>query len=340
VRLSIIVPSWNGPAILASHLPSVVAEAERLEGGCEVLVVDDGSDTGKNELEEAVRSSGPLVRLIRQREHLGFSATCNRGAAKARGHFLLFLNSDMHVEEGCLTALLAALDAEPSVLAASPVILNLEEGFPESTSRMRFRRGVFDPVFPGREGEAAPVRGRVRRTAFVCGGALACRRRRFLDTGGFATVYSPAYWEDTDFGWRALREGYTLLEVGDARALHDHASTTSIQLGDRRIRHMYERNRLLFTWIHLSGARSWLAHLAWLPVRLTASMVRRDVVGRALLSALARAGPVWRQRRRLSTTARAAGDLLRRLASAGKAGWPRTEDEPGASIGGRLRDAT
>jgi len=340
VRLSIVVPSWNGPAILESHLPSVVAEAERLEGGCEVLVVDDGSDTGRTGIEEAARSSGPLVRLIRQREHLGFSATCNRGAAESRGRFLLFLNSDMHVEEGCFTALLAALEAQPAVLAASPVILNLEEGFPESTSRMRFRRGVFDPVFPGRGGEAAPVRGRVRRTAFVCGGALACPRQRFLDMGGFSAVYSPAYWEDTDFGWRALRAGDILLEVGDARALHDHASTTSTQLGERRIRHLYERNRFLFTWIHLSGARHWLVHLAWLPVRLTASGVRRDVVGRALLSALTRVGPVWRERRRLSRTARTAGDLLRRLDSAGEAGWPATADEPRASTGGCQRDAT
>jgi GT2 family glycosyltransferase len=338
-HLSIVIPSWNAAGVLAPHLPRILDEAAHVAGGVEVLVVDDGSDAGLDATIALVAAAGPPARLIRRPQHEGFMATANAGAREAAGEFLLFLNTDMHVEEGCFETLLAALDRHSEAFAVTPVIVNLEEGFAESTTRIRFRRGVLDPLSPGRNGQPPPQPGELRRIAYPCGGAMACRRRQFLDLGGFLELYGPVYWDDADIGWRARRTGYEVLEVGAARILHDHASTIGAHYAPARIGRLYERNRLLCTWINLVGARAWLAHLGWLFPRWAGAVLRRQPAGSALPLALARLPCAWRERRRQRPTRAVARELLAEVMRGGAAGWPiAPQTAPSGAEQGAKRD--
>ena len=321
-RLSVVIPAWNAGSVLAAHLPRVVDEAARVDGGAEVLVVDDGSDLPRDTTEAVVRVAGPPARLIRKSRHEGFMGTANAGAREAVGTYLFFLNADMHVEEGCFEKLLAVLDAHPEAFAVTPVIVNLEEGFPESTTQYRFWRGVLDLISPGRHGVPPPREDELRRIAYPCGGAMVCLRQVFLDLGGFLELYGPIYWDDADLGWRARRAGYDAFEFGGARILHDHARTIGAYYSPREIRCVYERNRLLCTWINLAGVRPWLAHLGWLLPRWFGAVVRREPTARALPRALARLPRAARERRGQRRTRRAARTLLAQLVRAGASGWP------------------
>lgn len=328
VRLSVIVPAWNAAEIFAPHLPRLLEEANSLPGGVEVIVVDDGSLEGLPPLEDLLaRANGP-VRLLRRAAHRGFAVTANAGAQSARGEYLLFLNDDMHVEQGCFRALVDTLEGRPEVFAVSPVIVNLEEGLPESTIRTRFHHGVFDHVFPGRAGTPPPAPGTVRRVAYACGGAFACRRTEFLELGGFPEMLSPVYWEDAGLGWIARRRGFESIESGDCLVLHDHARTVSNELTPRQVREYYEKNRLLFTWVHLVGWRAWLSHFAWMPLRLGSSLLRNGSLLRAFLAALGRLPDVRRCRSTLASTRPQARELFRHLWVADEAGWPNEPDSP------------
>lgn len=324
MRLSIVIPTWNGGAILGAHMARTAAEARCLTGGCEVVVVDDGSDDALDPVERVVADAGSVARLVRLPLHRGFAPACNAGAQTCRGEHLLFLNNDMELGEGCLDRLLEILEARADVFAVTPVIRNLEGDFPESTTRMVFARGVFDPVFPGRWGEPGPDPGEARRISFACGGALACRRDRFMELGGFSELYAPFFWEDADLGWRARRVGWENLEVGGAAALHDHGRTIGSRFSQRAARRIYERNRLLFTWVHLAGRRGWAAHVAWLPIRWLAAVVRRDPGVAALPDALRRLASVRTNRLAQRASLPGADRLLARVRSSGRGGWPGT----------------
>lgn len=321
MRLSVVVPSWNASAILAPHLPRMVDEAASVHGGAEIVVVDDGSDEDAEALASLVKNTKRSTQLVRLDTHSGFSAASNAGARAAGGESLLFLNTDMHVEPGCFTALLTVLDERPDLFAVSPVIVNAEEGFPESTLVMRFHRGVFDPMALGRTGTPAPAPGKLRKVSHVCGGALACRRAEFLALGGFSTLYAPFYWDDSDLGWRARRSGWDLAETGTARVVHDHAQTIR-RVGHRCVKLVYERNRILFTWLHLAGWRGWTTHALWMPVRCLAAVVRRDQTARGTLTAFARLPEVLRHRSRLRSSRSTARALLDTVRRAGPGGWP------------------
>jgi len=322
MRLSVIIPTFNQEAVLARHLSQTAAAAAALGGGAEVLVVDDAGDHDGRAIEAVIGSVGPPVRLLRQRQHRGFAATCNAGAGACQGDLLLFLNSDIHCEPGSIEALAAVVESNPNLFAAAPVLFNLRERFYESTLRLRFHRGVFDVLQPGRSGAAPPPAGELRPVAYACGGAFACRRRRFLDLGGFSTLLSPFYWEDADLGWRARCRGWASAECGSARMLHDHGQTIQAFHKKRSILTIYERNRLLFTWLHLQGGACWRTHLVWLPLRWVAALVRGRPDSLALPLALRRMAAVARERRRLRTCSAQAQGLIQQIRESGSAGWP------------------
>ncbi len=115
MEISVIIPAWNRRELLREGLESVLAQGLGPGGEpvpvFEVLVVDDGSDDGTEEMmkgwaAEAARGGrgedggfsagdgGPELRYLRL-EHCGFpGAVRNRGAEAARGNWLAFLDSD------------------------------------------------------------------------------------------------------------------------------------------------------------------------------------------------------------------------------------------------------
>ena len=214
------------------------AEAVEVDGGAEVIVVDDGSPGGGGEIAAVAAALGSAVRVVRRSANGGFAAAVNEGVAAARGECVLLLNDDMRVEPGCLAALLDALDSRPELFAVTPVILNLAEGFVESTTALRFHRGVLDVVLPGRAGAAPAAAGEVREIAFACGGALLCRRDELAALGGLSPLLAPFYWEDVDLGWRARCAGRAIAECGDARVLHEHARTIGRLAAGARAPHL------------------------------------------------------------------------------------------------------
>ena len=89
--LSVIVPLYQSVATVAETVRSALAD--EVEGGVEVVVVDDGStDGGPRMVGEIVRRDG-RVRMVHQTNG-GLAAARNAGIAEARGAWLRFLDAD------------------------------------------------------------------------------------------------------------------------------------------------------------------------------------------------------------------------------------------------------
>ena len=100
-RVSVVVPTYNRCGLLERTLPALLQEA-MAAGGVEVLVVVDGSRDGT--LEMLRRFSGhPLLRVISQ-ENRGLAAARNRGAGAASSEVILFLDDDMILKHGSVSA--------------------------------------------------------------------------------------------------------------------------------------------------------------------------------------------------------------------------------------------
>jgi glycosyltransferase involved in cell wall biosynthesis len=88
-RVSVIIPTYNRPALLIEAVNSVLSQSY---AEYEIILVDDGSST---DTQTELKQAGILdrVRLFRQ-HNAGLSAARNRGIKEARGKFITFLDDD------------------------------------------------------------------------------------------------------------------------------------------------------------------------------------------------------------------------------------------------------
>jgi len=117
--LSVVLPAYNEAERLPRYLPGVLSFCERLKGGAEVLVVDDGSSDGTAAYVESVALRNPAVRLIRQGTNQGKGRAVRRGVAEAKGAYILFADSDGATPIGEAAKLLSAARAGAEVVIGS-----------------------------------------------------------------------------------------------------------------------------------------------------------------------------------------------------------------------------
>ena len=107
MKVSVIIVHWNTPDILKRQLSKL-----RPSSQIEVIVVDNNSDRLPT-----VKSP---YRLVRCSENNGFASGCNRGAAIAKGEWLLFLNPDTHLTSSAVLSFAQSAKAQ-NLDAASPL---------------------------------------------------------------------------------------------------------------------------------------------------------------------------------------------------------------------------
>ena len=103
--VSVVIPTYNR-ADYVTHAARSALEQD-VPGGVEVIVVDDGST---DNTAAVVASLDPKVQYVRQ-ENRREGAARNNGAARARGAYFAFLDSDDYYLPGKLAGDVARLDA-------------------------------------------------------------------------------------------------------------------------------------------------------------------------------------------------------------------------------------
>ena len=111
--VSIVIPAYNAKETICRSIDSIL---EQLDISIELIVVDDGSTDGTQELVASAYAQDARVHLI-EVEHAGVSNARNVGIDAARGDWIGFCDADDLVPPGALSALL-------NCNAASPVTYN------------------------------------------------------------------------------------------------------------------------------------------------------------------------------------------------------------------------
>lgn len=214
---SVIIPNYNGQRFLPTLLAAL---QQQTFGDFEIILVDDASSDGSVAW---VESNHPSVRVIVNRQNVGFVKSCNIAADAAYGRVLVLLNNDTEPEPDFLAALASAVCTNPqAAIFASKILLFNERNKLHTTGDLLGADGI-----PRNRGVWEEDRGQYDQDGAIfggCGGAVAYRREVWQALGGFDDDFW-MYVEDVDFAFRAQLLGWSATFVPAARVYH-HLSAT------------------------------------------------------------------------------------------------------------------
>ena len=260
--VSIVIPNYKKEPLI-KHLPAVIKAAKNAE----IIVVDDCSP---DDTVPYLKKHFPKVKVIKNQVNQRFAENCNIGFRAAKGDIVVLVNSDVAPKPNFLKPLIKHFTNE-KVFAVGCLEIQTENGKREISGKnqCQFKRGFLVH-------SKAKITSKTKTTSncWASGGSMACDRKKFLEIGGFDTLYKPAYWEDIDLSWRARHKyNWKILFEPKSRVFHNHETTNISVFGKRRLDTMAMRNQVLFIFKNIRG-RQLLEHFLWLPYHLVFSTIR------------------------------------------------------------------
>ena len=238
IKISVIIPNWNGRKLLEKNLPAVLAT-----GADEVIVIDNGSVDGSQEylerLKDSKKDNKTKIKIIFNKKNLGFVKGINQGVGVAQNEVVVLLNNDVVPDKNFLFPLIEDF-RDPKIFAVS---LNEPQW---SWAEARWEKGFI-------EHQPGPRTKNPHISFWASGGSGAFRRELWSKLGGFDILYFPFYWEDVDLSYRAWKRGYKIIWDPRSIVYHKHEGTIGKKFSKNYIDFVSQRNQLLFIWKNISS---------------------------------------------------------------------------------------
>lgn len=266
MKISVVIPNWNGRDLLERNLPQVLKACQAWKKtGWEVIVVDDASTDDSLAF---LKKKYPRVKLVVHRKNRRFAVACNSGVKTAQGEIVVLLNNDV----------------APQANFLEPLLRHFKDGQVFSVG-CKERSTAAGRTFEGGRGLGGFKRGFLvhwrakdqnkTSTLWTTGGSMAVDREKWLQLGGMDSLYRPAYWEDIDLSWRARKKGWKVLFEPQSVVFHQHETTNVRAFGQKEIKVLAYKNQFLFVWKN-GGLRMIFSHFFWLPYHLVKTLLAGD----------------------------------------------------------------
>ena len=244
--ISVVIPVFKNTELFLANLKHNLPYL----AGCEIIIVnDDPSESIRHDLKTF------HIILIENDRNLGFGESVNRGVNKARGEFVLLLNSDVVVQDSSYKKALNFFKKNAALFAVSFAQIE-KDGSTVGKNSFYWARGMFyhrkatDLTF-GANGWAE-------------GGSCLIHKKKFMQLSGFDNLYKPFYWEDIDLSYRAWKAGYEILFDSKVVMTHHHESTIGKYFSEDVIKTAAFRNQFIFIWKNITDPDLSFSHVALL----------------------------------------------------------------------------
>lgn len=217
-RLSIIVLTYNRKRLLADCLKSLLAQTYSRDN-LEIIVINDGSSDGTEQLAREVMSSHEHVRYFYQ-THKGIPAARNHGITKASGAIIAIVADDYILAPDYAETIMTFFRRNPQAAVVRFKVVPSHINFGSRISHFYFdlsvRRRLYEAVHPAPPGLKDHIKRLLQkmpsldekvttRHGLEAAGAAAFRREVFSKVGLFDESLKRA--EDTDMTRRLTSAG-------------------------------------------------------------------------------------------------------------------------------------
>jgi GT2 family glycosyltransferase len=240
--LSIIILNYNTKELLKSCLLSV-KKAKAKSVKLQTIVVDNASDDDSVRM---VKKKFPWVELTVSKKNLGYSGGNNLGLEKARGDYILFLNSDVEIKLNSLVEMVGFMDSDKKIGAVTPKVElfsggmdpDCHRGFPTPWASITYFLGL-ETLFP-----TSKIFGRYHMGYLDLGkaheidagfGTFMFIRKAVLDQVGNWDERYFFYGEDLDFFYRIKEARWKVMFYPKVLALHHKGASSGLRKESRNI---------------------------------------------------------------------------------------------------------
>ncbi len=230
--VSVIIPTYNRKAWLVETLQSLAQQTWPADS-FEVIVVDDGSKDGTEEIAEA---TFPFTLQYIWQTNQGDAEARNTGARHSQADILVFLDDDVLVEPDYLSYLIPEHIASKNRIIVGTEFLWLEDTNPLAQSSPRLE--VPESELPLVE---LPF-------VDVCSNNMSIRREAYFAIGMMPSLDFPgsSIWCDVDLSYRAYQQGFQFLRSTKAICWHRDYVAKNLENSKRRMREAAYRAVVLF----------------------------------------------------------------------------------------------
>ncbi len=260
LKLSVIIVNYNVKEFLLNSIASIKKAAENILH--EIIVVDNASADGSI---EALSKKFPDVKIIQNKENVGFGKANNQAIAEAKGEYVLLLNPDTLLKDNTITEMLKFMDERNDVGLATCKVLN-----PDGTLQLACRRSFPRPwvsftkiiglskLFPhsklfAKYNLTYLDENKTYEVDAVSGSFMFLRKKVLDEVGGFDPDFF-MYGEDLDLCYRVKEKGWKVFYHPATEIIHYKGESTKRSSIDET--RLFYNAMTLFVEKHFSS--SWL----------------------------------------------------------------------------------
>ena len=247
--LSIIIVNYNTKELLKQTIESVIYTVGQAIN-YEIIVSDNGSEDGSCEM---LREYFPKIQLIENKANLGFSKGNNIAIKRAKGRYILLLNSDTVVKDQCLEKCINYMDeyTEIGTLGCRVLLPNgnldaaCKRGYPTPEASLYYMLKLHK-LFPKSQKFGAYNLGylsdqEINEVDSLVGAFMMVRREAIEEIGLLDEDFF-MYGEDIDWCYRIKKAGYKIIYYPEATIIHYKGASSK----KKRIKTIYEFHRAMY----------------------------------------------------------------------------------------------
>ena len=232
MKLAVIIVNYNVKHFLEQCLISAIDAAKQLT--CEIYVVDNNSVDGSVEM---VSKRFPSVKLIANKDNVGFSKANNQAMRLTNAEYVLLLNPDTVVEHDTLSKVVEFMDNHPDAGGLGVKMIDGKGKFlPESKRGLPTPSVAFHKIFglsnlfPKSKTFSKYHLGYLDNDKTheieILSGAFMLMRKAALDKVGLLDEDFFMYGEDIDLSYRIILGGYKNYYFPETTIIHYKGEST------------------------------------------------------------------------------------------------------------------
>jgi len=223
MKLSVIILNYNVRYFLELCVKSVQAAITEIDA--EIIVIDNNSSDGSCTM---VKELFPNVRLLENKDNVGFSRANNQGEAIAKGEYVCVLNPDTVVAEDTFLQLLNFSASKNNLGVVGCKLIDGSGKFlPESKRNVPTQLVAIKKLIGLSKRYYVSVLKDtdIGKASVFVGAFMFLTKKRYQEVGGLDERYF-MYGEDIDFSYSILKAGYDNYYYGKTTVIHYKGEST------------------------------------------------------------------------------------------------------------------